>query len=62
MQTILAVFKKMYHFISLIKPASFQLGVIGQLKALTNLDGVLTANEEAAEALQYLAGSKMTEV
>ncbi|KAM6075497.1 LOW QUALITY PROTEIN: leucine-rich repeat-containing protein 9 [Chlamydotis macqueenii] len=43
------------------KPASFRLTVIGQLTAFTNLDGVLIANEEAAEALQYIAGSKMTQ-
>ncbi|KAM9291429.1 LOW QUALITY PROTEIN: leucine-rich repeat-containing protein 9 [Morus bassanus] len=40
------------------KPASLQLSVIG----LTNLDGVLISNEEAAKALQYIAGSKMTQV
>ncbi|KAM6134155.1 LOW QUALITY PROTEIN: leucine-rich repeat-containing protein 9 [Phoenicopterus ruber ruber] len=39
-----------------------KLSVISQLKALTNLDGVLFSNEEAAEALQYIAGSKMTQV
>ncbi|KAM6255875.1 LOW QUALITY PROTEIN: leucine-rich repeat-containing protein 9 [Spheniscus humboldti] len=44
------------------KPASLQLSVIGQLKALTNLDGVLISNEEAAKSLQYIAGSKMAQV
>ncbi|KAM6069635.1 LOW QUALITY PROTEIN: leucine-rich repeat-containing protein 9 [Theristicus caerulescens] len=44
------------------KPASLQLSVIGQLNALTNLDGVLISNEEAAKALQYIAGLKMTQV
>ncbi|KAM9290094.1 LOW QUALITY PROTEIN: leucine-rich repeat-containing protein 9 [Cariama cristata] len=45
-----------------LKPASFQLSVIGQLKAPTSLDGLLIANEEVAEALQYIAGLKMTQV
>ncbi|KAM9239165.1 LOW QUALITY PROTEIN: leucine-rich repeat-containing protein 9 [Leptosomus discolor] len=43
------------------KPASFHLSVIG-LEALTNLDGVLISNEEVAEALQYIAGSKMSQI
>ncbi|XP_040557565.1 leucine-rich repeat-containing protein 9 isoform X2 [Gallus gallus] len=43
------------------KPTSIRLSVIGQLKALTHLDGVLITDEEAAEALQYTAGSKITQ-
>ncbi|NXC47607.1 LRRC9 protein, partial [Penelope pileata] len=43
------------------KPASLRLSVIGQLKTLTNLDGVLITSEEAAEALHYIAGSKITQ-
>ncbi|NXK49459.1 LRRC9 protein, partial [Chauna torquata] len=43
------------------KPGSLRLSVIGQLKALTNLNGVLITNEEAAEALDYIAGSKITQ-
>ncbi|KAK4822727.1 LOW QUALITY PROTEIN: hypothetical protein QYF61_019724, partial [Mycteria americana] len=43
------------------KPTSLHLRVIGQLKALTNLDGVMISNEEAAKTLQYIAGSKMTQ-
>ncbi|KAM7109352.1 LOW QUALITY PROTEIN: leucine-rich repeat-containing protein 9 [Ciconia maguari] len=44
------------------KPTSLHLRVIGQLKALTNLDGVMISHEEAAKTLQYIAGSKMTQV
>ncbi|XP_072193456.1 leucine-rich repeat-containing protein 9 [Excalfactoria chinensis] len=43
------------------KPTSIRLSVIGQLKNLTNLDGVLITDEEAAEALHYIAGSKITQ-
>uniref|UniRef100_A0A8B9C7N4 U2A'/phosphoprotein 32 family A C-terminal domain-containing protein n=1 Tax=Anser brachyrhynchus TaxID=132585 RepID=A0A8B9C7N4_9AVES len=43
------------------KPVSLRLSVIGQLKALTNLNGVMITNEEAAEALRYIAGSKITQ-
>uniref|UniRef100_A0A8C3GD26 U2A'/phosphoprotein 32 family A C-terminal domain-containing protein n=1 Tax=Cairina moschata TaxID=8855 RepID=A0A8C3GD26_CAIMO len=43
------------------KPASLRLSVIGQLKALTNLNGVMITNEEAAEALRYIAGSNITQ-
>ncbi|XP_042669554.1 leucine-rich repeat-containing protein 9 [Centrocercus urophasianus] len=39
------------------KPTSIRLSVIGRLKTLTNLDGVLIADEEAAEALYYIEGS-----
>ncbi|KAM6444492.1 LOW QUALITY PROTEIN: leucine-rich repeat-containing protein 9 [Rhynochetos jubatus] len=44
------------------RSASLQLSVHGQLNALTKLQGVLISNEEAAKALQYSAGSKMTQV
>ncbi|KAM6311321.1 LOW QUALITY PROTEIN: leucine-rich repeat-containing protein 9 [Aegotheles albertisi] len=44
------------------KPVSLQLSVTGQLKSPTNLGGVLISNEEAAEALQYIAGSKTTQI
>ncbi|XP_064369582.1 leucine-rich repeat-containing protein 9 [Dromaius novaehollandiae] len=44
------------------KPASLRLSVIGRLKALTILDGVLITDEEAAEALHYIARSNITQV
>uniref|UniRef100_A0A8C2T244 Leucine-rich repeat-containing protein 9-like n=1 Tax=Coturnix japonica TaxID=93934 RepID=A0A8C2T244_COTJA len=44
------------------KPTSIRLSVIGQLKNLTNLDGVLITDEEATEASHYIAGSKITQV
>uniref|UniRef100_A0A669QJU4 Leucine rich repeat containing 9 n=1 Tax=Phasianus colchicus TaxID=9054 RepID=A0A669QJU4_PHACC len=43
------------------KPTSIRLSVIGRLKTLTNLDGVLIADEEAAEALYYIEGSVITQ-
>ncbi|XP_015721244.1 leucine-rich repeat-containing protein 9 isoform X3 [Coturnix japonica] len=43
------------------KPTSIRLSVIGQLKNLTNLDGVLITDEEATEASHYIAGSKITQ-
>uniref|UniRef100_A0A8C3M464 Leucine rich repeat containing 9 n=1 Tax=Chrysolophus pictus TaxID=9089 RepID=A0A8C3M464_CHRPC len=44
------------------KPTSIRLSVIGRLKTLTNLDGILIADEEAAEALYYIEGSVITQV
>ncbi|KAF7251925.1 Leucine-rich repeat-containing protein 9 [Varanus komodoensis] len=44
------------------KPACVRLSVIGQLKALTHLDGILISEEEATAALQYMADSKITQV
>ncbi|XP_008114930.1 leucine-rich repeat-containing protein 9 isoform X1 [Anolis carolinensis] len=43
------------------KPASVRLSVIGQLKALTHLDGILVTEEEAAAAAQFIAKSKITQ-
>uniref|UniRef100_A0A8D0H1M9 Leucine rich repeat containing 9 n=1 Tax=Sphenodon punctatus TaxID=8508 RepID=A0A8D0H1M9_SPHPU len=43
------------------KPASLRLSVIGRLKALTHLDGVLITEEEAATASRYIAGSRITQ-
>ncbi|XP_021258394.1 leucine-rich repeat-containing protein 9-like isoform X2 [Numida meleagris] len=43
------------------KPTSLRLSVIGRLKTLTNLDGVPVTDEEAAEAVRYIAGSKITQ-
>ncbi|XP_063003742.1 leucine-rich repeat-containing protein 9 [Elgaria multicarinata webbii] len=44
------------------KPASVRLSVIGQLRALTHLDGILITEDEAAAAIQYMADSKITQV
>ncbi|KFV79128.1 Leucine-rich repeat-containing protein 9, partial [Struthio camelus australis] len=44
------------------KPASLRWSVIGRLKSLTNLDGVMITDEEAAEALHYIARSNITQV
>ncbi|XP_043404866.1 leucine-rich repeat-containing protein 9 isoform X4 [Chelonia mydas] len=43
------------------KPASLRLSVIGRLKALTHLDGVQITEEEAAAALCFIAGSKISQ-
>ncbi|XP_043372598.1 leucine-rich repeat-containing protein 9 isoform X4 [Dermochelys coriacea] len=43
------------------KPASLRLSVIGRLKALTRLDGVQITEEEAAAALCFIAGSKISQ-
>ncbi|ETE73512.1 Leucine-rich repeat-containing protein 9, partial [Ophiophagus hannah] len=44
------------------KPASVRLSVIGQLRALRHLDGILITGEEAATAIQYITDSKITEM
>ena len=49
-------------FFCLLKPTCIRLSVIGQLKTLTNLDGVLIADEEAAEALYYIEASVINQV
>uniref|UniRef100_A0A8C8RA21 Leucine rich repeat containing 9 n=1 Tax=Pelusios castaneus TaxID=367368 RepID=A0A8C8RA21_9SAUR len=43
------------------KPASLRLSIIGRLKALTHLDGVQITEEETADALSFIAGSKITQ-
>uniref|UniRef100_A0A8C3T2G8 Leucine rich repeat containing 9 n=1 Tax=Chelydra serpentina TaxID=8475 RepID=A0A8C3T2G8_CHESE len=43
------------------KPASLRLSVIGRLKALTHLDGIQITEEEAAAALCFIAGSKISQ-
>uniref|UniRef100_A0A670I022 Leucine rich repeat containing 9 n=1 Tax=Podarcis muralis TaxID=64176 RepID=A0A670I022_PODMU len=43
------------------KPASVRLSVIGQLRALTHLDGLLITEDEAAAAIQFMADSKITQ-
>lgn len=54
--------KKWSAFAFFPKPGSLRLSVIGRLKALTHLDGVLITEEEAADAVRYIAGSKITQV
>ncbi|XP_010216399.1 PREDICTED: leucine-rich repeat-containing protein 9-like [Tinamus guttatus] len=44
------------------KTASLRLSVIGRLKALNILDGVVITENEAAEALHYIARSNITQV
>ncbi|NXD08865.1 LRRC9 protein, partial [Nothocercus nigrocapillus] len=44
------------------KTASLRLSVIGRLKALNILDGVVVTEEESAEALHYIARSNITQV
>lgn len=36
--------------------------ILGHLKTLTHLDGIIVAEEEAAEAVQMVAGSKINQV
>nr|XP_008166478.1 leucine-rich repeat-containing protein 9 isoform X7 [Chrysemys picta bellii] len=43
------------------KPVSLRLSVIGRLKALTHLDGVQITEEEAAAAVCFIAGSKISQ-
>ncbi|XP_056914426.1 leucine-rich repeat-containing protein 9 isoform X2 [Takifugu flavidus] len=43
------------------KPKSVRLTLLGYLKTLTHLDGVTVAEEEAAEAVQMVAGSKINQ-
>uniref|UniRef100_H3C5I0 Leucine rich repeat containing 9 n=1 Tax=Tetraodon nigroviridis TaxID=99883 RepID=H3C5I0_TETNG len=43
------------------KPRTARLTILGHLKALTHLDGKVVAEEEAAQAVQVVAGSKMTQ-
>lgn len=38
------------------------MSVIGRLKTLTHLDGVLVSEEEATAATKFIAGTKITQV
>ncbi|TNM95424.1 hypothetical protein fugu_016507 [Takifugu bimaculatus] len=49
------------NFLSQITPKSVRLTLLGYLKTLTHLDGVTVAEEEAAEAVQMVAGSKINQ-
>nr|XP_056707726.1 leucine-rich repeat-containing protein 9 [Euleptes europaea] len=44
------------------KPASVRLSVIGQLKTLTHLDGVLITEDEAAAAARFTADSRISQM
>ncbi|XP_064342065.1 leucine-rich repeat-containing protein 9 isoform X2 [Camelus dromedarius] len=44
------------------KPATLRLSVIGRLKALTHLDGVLITEEEATAAVKFTTGTKITQL
>ncbi|XP_060274100.1 leucine-rich repeat-containing protein 9 isoform X5 [Ovis aries] len=43
------------------KPATLRLSVIGRLKTLTHLDGVLISEEEATAAMKFISGTKITQ-
>uniref|UniRef100_A0A8D1EJ11 Leucine-rich repeat-containing protein 9 n=1 Tax=Sus scrofa TaxID=9823 RepID=A0A8D1EJ11_PIG len=43
------------------KPATLRMSVIGRLKTLTHLDGVLVSEEEATAATKFIAGTKITQ-
>ncbi|XP_040598886.1 leucine-rich repeat-containing protein 9 isoform X2 [Mesocricetus auratus] len=44
------------------KPATLRLSVIGRLKTLTHLDGLLISEEETREALKFINGTKITQL
>ncbi|XP_076978590.1 leucine-rich repeat-containing protein 9 [Tamandua tetradactyla] len=44
------------------KPATLRLSVIGRLKTLTHLDGLLISEEEAIAAMKFIAGTKITQL
>ncbi|XP_021103662.1 leucine-rich repeat-containing protein 9 isoform X2 [Heterocephalus glaber] len=43
------------------KPATLRLSVIGRLKTLTHLDGLLISEEETTAALKFITGTKITQ-
>ncbi|XP_036136483.1 leucine-rich repeat-containing protein 9 [Molossus molossus] len=43
------------------KPATLRLSVIGRLKTLTHLDGLLISKEEATSAMKFISGTKITQ-
>ncbi|XP_036887666.1 leucine-rich repeat-containing protein 9 [Sturnira hondurensis] len=43
------------------KPATLRLSVIGRLKTLTHLDGLLISEEEARAAMKFISGTKITQ-
>ncbi|KAK2496178.1 hypothetical protein MC885_000750, partial [Smutsia gigantea] len=44
------------------KPATLRLSVIGRLKTLTHLDGLLISEEEATAAMKFIAETKITQL
>nr|XP_060475937.1 leucine-rich repeat-containing protein 9 isoform X4 [Panthera onca] len=44
------------------KPATLRLSVIGRLKALTHLDGILVSEEETIAAMKFITGTKITQL
>ncbi|XP_012511481.1 PREDICTED: leucine-rich repeat-containing protein 9 [Propithecus coquereli] len=44
------------------KPDTLRLSVIGRLKTLTHLDGVLISEEEATEAMKFITGTRITQL
>ncbi|CAK7315642.1 Leucine-rich repeat-containing protein 9 [Vulpes lagopus] len=44
------------------KPATLRLSVIGRLKTLTHLDGLLISEEEATAAMKFITGTKITQI
>ncbi|XP_070105924.1 leucine-rich repeat-containing protein 9 isoform X4 [Equus caballus] len=43
------------------KPATLRLSVIGRLRTLTHLDGLLISEEEATAAMKFITGTKITQ-
>uniref|UniRef100_A0A452UDP6 Leucine-rich repeat-containing protein 9 n=1 Tax=Ursus maritimus TaxID=29073 RepID=A0A452UDP6_URSMA len=43
------------------KPATLRLSVIGRLKTLTHLDGLLISEEETTAAMKFITGTKITQ-
>lgn len=46
----------------LFQPKRARMTILGHLKTLTHLDGIIVAEEEAAEAVQMVANSKINQV
>ncbi|XP_006516440.1 leucine-rich repeat-containing protein 9 isoform X3 [Mus musculus] len=44
------------------KPATLRLSVIGRLKTLTHLDGLVISEEETRAALKFISGTKITQL
>uniref|UniRef100_A0A8C0WVT3 U2A'/phosphoprotein 32 family A C-terminal domain-containing protein n=1 Tax=Castor canadensis TaxID=51338 RepID=A0A8C0WVT3_CASCN len=44
------------------KPATLRLSVIGRLKTLTHLDGLLISEEETTAAMKFITGAKITQL
>jgi hypothetical protein len=49
-------------FVIYPKPATLRLSVIGRLKTLTHLDGLLISEEETTAAMKFITGAKITQV